>query len=168
MVCCTHGAYTFIVLQRLLFCIRKITLISLSPRYFTESWVQSANSLGIETDKSELQLLKTGKTMQRKECKSCHLLRNQWQFPLEKSSSISLRKRIREVSLIRKFTYTKLEKSFSLSQMMFGRVKNQIVNLAPLKCWSRVKAVTIWWVVSTNSSDCVPALCAEKRLTHKS
>lgn len=41
---------------------------SLSPVYFTESWAQSANSLGMGTDKSELQLPETDKTKQRKEC----------------------------------------------------------------------------------------------------
>lgn len=68
MASCTHGAYIFSVLQHVLFFIQEITMTSLSPIYFTESWTQSANSLGIGTDKSELQLPETDKTKQKEEC----------------------------------------------------------------------------------------------------
>ena len=89
---------------------------------------------------------------------SCHVPRNQWQFSLEKSSSIGLREKIREVSLIRKFTCTKAGKSFSLSLMTFGRVKKQVVNSAPLQCCSGIKAVTGLMGGSLSSSVCAPVL----------
>lgn len=61
LACSIHGEYTFSALQQLLFFIHKITLTSLCLIYFPESWIQSANNLGIEIDKSELQLLETEK-----------------------------------------------------------------------------------------------------------
>lgn len=68
MASCTHGAYIFSVPQHVLFFIQEITVTSLSRTYFTESWTPSANSLGIGTDKSELQLPETDKTKQQEEC----------------------------------------------------------------------------------------------------
>lgn len=61
-----------------------MTMTSLSPIYFTESWTQSANSLGTGTDRSELQLPETDKTKQRKGC-------IKWPS-LEKSAAIFLGK----------------------------------------------------------------------------